>query len=97
MKLKPLIEVEENKEFWRGTLLRFYYTNEKFYDYLLAQAPWEENMIIVNVTANDIKKGAVYGGVIPTIKKSGKFIVTKKSFEHTFGGKLENWFLIEDQ
>lgn len=96
MKTIPLIEVEENRKFWRGTLLRFYYNNDNFYDYLLAQASWEDNMMAVNITKNDIKKGAVYGGLIPVNKEAGEFVVTKKGFEHTFGKNLEGWFLIED-
>jgi hypothetical protein len=96
MKIIPLIEVEENRVFWRGTLLRFYYNDEDFYDYLLAQASWEENMMAVNVTENDIKKGAIYGGVIPVNKEDGEFVVTKKGFQHAFGKNLEGWFLIED-
>jgi hypothetical protein len=72
------------------------YNNDNFYDYLLAQASWEENMMAVNITQNDIKKGAVYGGAIPVNKEVGEFVVTKKGFEHTFGKDLEGWFLIED-
>ena len=96
MKKIPLIEIEESRKFWRGTLLRFYYNNEEFYDYLLAQASWENNMIVVNVTENSQKKGAIYGGTIPVNKETAEFVVTKKDFKHAFGKNLEGWFLIED-
>lgn len=96
MKTIPLIEVDENREFWRGTLLRFQYNQDEFYDYLLAQAPWDENMLAVNVTENNPKKGAIYGGTIPVKKERGEFVVTKKAFQHAFGKNLQGWFLIED-
>lgn len=96
MKTIPLIEIEDNREFWRGTLLRFYYNEKKYYDYLLAQAPWENSMLVVNVTENDNKKGAVYGGVLPVDASEGKFVVKKKDFQHTFGKNLEGWCLLEE-
>lgn len=96
MKLIALIEIAEDRKFWRGTLLRFYYNKENFYDYLLAHAAWEENMMAVNVTEKDSKRGAVYGGTIPLNKEDGEFIVTKKDFQYAFGKELEGWFLLED-
>lgn len=96
MKMISLIGIEDNREFWRGTLLRFYYNEKSYYDYLLAQAPWEENMLVVNVTENDNKRGAVYVGVIPVDSSEGKFVVKKKDFQHTFGKNLEGWYLLED-
>lgn len=97
MRLKPLIEVEDSYEFWRGETFRFYYNDDgNFYDYMLADLLWEDFMILANITDNNNKRGAVYGGVVSIDKENGKRIVFKKDLKHTLGEDLKNWFLIEN-
>ena len=34
MRIKPLFEIDDNQEFWRGTKLRYFYDKSNYYDYL---------------------------------------------------------------
>ena len=95
MKLTPLNEIDEDRKFFKGTVLRFYYHDEDYYDYLLASAPWEKDMMAVNITEDSIKRGYVYAGVIPVTPKNNEFAVVKKGFQHAFGKNLDGWFLLE--
>ena len=94
MRIKPLFEIDDNQEFWRGTKLRYFYDESNYYDYLLVHVPWEEGMLVVNISENS-KRGATYGGVIPVNIENNNFFVTKKDFQFTFGKDLKDWFLIE--
>ena len=104
-KLKPLIEIDAEQEFWSGTKLRKLNAGmnvkdkaQDYYDYILAYANWDsKSMMIVNNTANNSKAGSVYGGVIPIRKDIGKAVVTKAGFQHTLGKDLKDWYLIIDK
>lgn len=76
--MRPLNSIKQDEEFFKGTIVRFYIDKSLFYDYLLTYAPWEENMMLVNITSNDSKRGSVYGGTIPIDKSAGRFVVNKK-------------------
>jgi hypothetical protein len=94
MKLIPLSEIDNEKTFWCGTTLRFFYDQGVFYDYLMANAQWEGGMLLVNVTHKDGKKGLVYSGIVPFV--AGSRGVNKDGMKHALGAGLENWFLIEE-
>lgn len=104
--LRPLIEIDDSEKFYRGTLLRKYNVNsltsipgseDDFYDYLLVHLLWDKmNMLVVNVTKNNSKLGAVYSGVIPVSGLPEEFTVNKEGFRHAFGKDLKDWYLIEN-
>jgi hypothetical protein len=103
-KLRLLREINDDEEFFRGTVLRKYNVGmnddvisnkENFYDYILARLPWENDMVMINVTKNSSKFGAGYTGSIPVNTSNGNFSVNKKGFQHTLGEDLLDWFLIE--
>lgn len=104
-KLRLLREINDNEEFFRGTILRKYnvglndsVTNneENYFDYLLVSLPWEKDMIMINITKGSNKFGAGYTGSIPVNTSNGNFSVNKENLQHTLGEDLLDWFLIED-
>ena len=97
MELIPISDIHDTGEIWRGTVFRVMnigmnVPKEKdYYDYMLVKIPWEsEFLILVNVTYDNTKAGAVYGtsvkvsapGVAATV--SGKAIKEALSLETCF-------------
>lgn len=94
--MRKLSELSYSEIFFKGTILRNYINKELFYDYMLCYAPWEKNMLLINITKNNLKKGSAFGGTIP-VENNDNFVVDRKGFEYTLGeSELENWFLIEE-
>ena len=99
--LIPLNSIDENEEFWSGTIIRKINAGmnvknkaDDFYDYILAYANWDsDSMMLVNITEQNSKAGSVYGGVIPIFDNEKK-VVIKKGFKHTLGNDLKDWYLI---
>lgn len=96
--MRKLSDINYSELFFKGTILRNYLKEDFFYDYMLCYAPWEKNMLLINITKGDLKKGSTYGGTIPINNTDNTFSVDKKGFEYTFGAaELENWYLIEEK
>ena len=97
MELVSLLDIPDDYEIWRGSVFRVMNVGmnvpkeEDYYDYMLVGIPWEsEFLILVNVTHDNTKAGAVYGtsvkvsapGVASTV--SGKAIKEALSLERCF-------------
>lgn len=101
---RKIKDLSYEERFWHGHVFRVYNVgmNPKlvnpendYYDYLLTYLPWETNhLALVNVTANNHKRGMAYGGLIP-IHPGGDKFVTRMELEEYLGPKLSDWYLIE--
>lgn len=102
MELIKLSDIRDDREFWRGSKFRLInngtnlHPDDKYFDYLLSTLPWDnENMILVNVTPNNHKEGAVYASKISVEKSLKKIVVRKQELKKALGKDFENFFLIE--
>lgn len=101
MKLTKLTDIDRKSEFWRGTRFRLInngknlHRQDKYYDYILALMPWDnEKMILVNVTKNNTKEGAVYANPIIIKKSKNKLIVKLSALKKALGKDFLDFFLI---
>ena len=101
MKLEKLSDVNENLELWRGSKIRLLnngidmHPDDKYFDYLLATAPWEkDHILLVNITEESQKRGAIYANKIAINKSHQKCIATKASLKEALGEDFEHCYLI---
>ncbi|MEP1032467.1 hypothetical protein [Ekhidna sp.] len=101
MKLTSLSEIDESKEFWRGTRIRLMnhgdmHPDDKYFDYQLTELPGDtDHMILVNITEDSHKAGAVYFGLVPIIEESNKRVINIKTLERVFDQDFEHCYLME--
>ncbi|MEQ9101988.1 MAG: hypothetical protein RIF36_11570 [Imperialibacter sp.] len=101
MTLTKLSDIDPSLELWRGTKIRLVndgtnlHPNDEHFDYLLATLPWDkDNMILVNVTQNSHKEGAVYGAKVPVDRSLNKIIVNREGLRKALGPDFDNCYLI---
>jgi hypothetical protein len=97
-KMTPLRDIEDNREFWKGTRFRKYGVglnvknkDEDYYEYMLTEIPPKrDRMMLTHVN------GYKSGSVISFIKTSEttKFVVSGKEIKNCLG--LINTYLIEE-
>jgi hypothetical protein len=97
-KLTPLLDVDEQRQFWCGTRIIKMDNSNNTCLYILAYASWDsKSMLIVDITLGGSKEGYVYGGTLSIDPSLGKVVVTKRAFQHTLGEDLEGWYLVGDK
>jgi hypothetical protein len=101
-KLIALAEIDDDKEFWCGSIFRLYGVGmnvkeekDDYYDYMLIDNH-DEYMILANVTRDKGRHKAGY--VIANVKKLenvNRIVVTAKAMKYSFG--IENTFWISEE
>lgn len=81
----------DDDTFFKGTILRNYYNETDYYDYMLVSLPWDKSgMVMVNITSENNKAGSVYGGMVPYLDEG--YSVNLKGFKHAIGN-LDSWHI----
>lgn len=100
MELIPINDIPDDYEIWKGTVFRVInigmnVPKEKdFYDYMLVNIPWEADfLILVNVTHDNIKAGAVYGTAVKVLSPGVAATVSGKAIKEALS--LETCFLVK--
>ena len=97
-KIKPLEEIEDDMEFWKGTRFRQYQVGlnvsnkeDDYYEYMLAEIPGERDFMLLTCVEG-YKSGSALA-LVKTSKDKTKFIIKGQAIKYSMG--IENTFLIE--
>lgn len=98
MKLRPLIQIHDEQEFWRGTRFRQYEVGlnveskkDDYYEYMLAEIPGENYMLLTCV------KGYKAGIALALVKMAddkSRRVVKGKAVKYAMG--IKDTFVIEE-
>ena len=96
-----LSDIDKNLELWRGTKIRLMndgtnlYPEVEYYDYMLVQVPGDNDyMILVNITIDDYKEGAVFRKKAAIDHSLNKAVVKKAALREALGPDFKNCYLI---
>ena len=94
-----LSEIDENLKLWRGTKIRLVldepYQGEEYWDYMIVLVPDDHDcMILVNVTIDSAKEGAVFREKVKIDHSENSSVVKKESLKEALGEYFENGYLI---
>ncbi len=99
-KIKPLKEVGDELEFWKGTRFRQYQIGlnvtekeDDYYEYMLTEIPGERDFMLLTCV-----KGHKSGSALALVKTSAdktKFVITGKAIKYSMG--TENTYLIDSE
>ena len=99
LQLLPLKDINDEKEFCKGTRFRQYGIglnvddkNDDFYEYMLAEIPSERNFMLLTCVEG-YKSGSALA-LVKTIEDKTKFIVNGKAIKYSMG--IENTYLKEE-
>ena len=97
MKLKPILEFNNNHEFFSGTRFRVYGIGlnvndpkDDYYEYMLAEVPGERDYMLATCVEGSKSGNAL--AFVKTKKETNKFCVTTKDLKFSVGS--ENVFVI---
>ncbi len=95
--LIPLIEIDDNKQFWKGTRFRVHGVGlnvenqaDDYYEYMLAEIPGERDSMLITCVVG-YKSGSALGFVKTSADKS-QFSVSGKGLKEAVG--TENVYLV---
>ena len=94
-----LSEIDENMKLWRGTKIRLAlsepYGKDEYWDYMLVYVADDPGyMLLVNVTPNSPKAGAVFRSKVKIDRSKKEAIVKKGELRKAFGEDFEHCYLI---
>ncbi|OED48098.1 hypothetical protein AB832_00380 [Flavobacteriaceae bacterium (ex Bugula neritina AB1)] len=99
MKLKPLKDIDDEQEFWRGTHFRQYEVGlniankeDDYYEYMLAEIPGETNYMLL--TCVEGYKSGIALALVQMAEDTSKRIVKGKAIKYSMG--TENTYVIEE-
>ncbi|MDO5981272.1 hypothetical protein [Flavivirga spongiicola] len=99
-KIKPLKEIEDKLEFWKGTRFRQYQmglnVSEKeddYYEYMLAEIPGERDFMLLTCVEGYESGSAL--ALVKTSEDKTKFVITGKAIKYSMG--IENTYLMESE
>ena len=94
-----LSEIDDNQKLWRGTKIRVVlvepYGKDEYWDYMLVyfhDSP--DYMLLVNVTADSTKAGAVYRSKVAIDRSKNEAVVKKEALKTALQEDFENSYLI---
>ena len=94
-----LSEIDKNLQLWRGTKIRMKldepYGEDEYWDYMLVLLPDDhDHMVLVNVTSNSYKAGAVFREKVKIDHSENSAVVKKEALKKAFGPDFDNCYLI---
>jgi hypothetical protein len=100
VKIRPLSDIEDDIEFWKGTRFRQYEIGlnvsrkeDDYYEYMLAEIPGKRDYMLLTCVKG-YKSGSALA-LVKTASDTSKFIVTGKAIKYSM--RTENTFVLENE
>lgn len=100
VKIKPLTDIEDEMEFWKGTRFRQYEIGlnvsrkeDDYYEYMLTEVPGKSDYMLLTCVEG-YKSGSALA-YVKTASDKSKFVVTGKAIKYSMG--IKNTYLLENE